>query len=574
MVAVSVERADRLVAGRYRLRRKLGQGSMGIVWEAYDEFLRRRVAVKEVLRPPGLPDQEADELRERTLREARAIAALSHPNVITLHDVAREGGEPFVVTEYVRAHSLAELLRALGPLETSKVAAIGDAIAAGLGAAHQVGITHRDVKPGNVLVCDDGQVKLTDFGIARNVSEKTITRTGVMLGSPCYIAPEVAAGDAVTPAADLWGLGTTLFAAVEGEPPYNTGGGVLEIINEVVHGEIPRPTHADGPLVEIIAALMVKEPGERITLAELRNRLHPLLPPPSTPLLSAQDLHRLDGSTGDEAPTKVTPPLVAPPTPPVPEPAAPALAPAPGPLPFSPQAVTPRRHRGPAASVALTLVAVLLFAGAASGGFALARVAGGEPLLPPSRTSAPPTTPQPEPPPDELVEHRGDAATVVGAQGGSYLVKIPVDWIRFVEERRVGDLASTRVYFVSPDGTRTFTVERFADFYASDTIKDYLSDLGDLPNVVPNSIATAEVKNLVPNATEQALQLVYRTTDHASVLAPGDPRARNQNRVTFANAYPVANDLWVVGVTVPVDQEDTGRRELFDRLIATFKVTG
>lgn len=570
MVAVSEERADRLVAGRYRLRRQLGQGSMGIVWEAYDEFLRRRVAVKEVLRPPGLPDQEADELRERTLREARAIAALSHPNVITLHDVAREGGEPFVVTEYVRAHSLAELLRALGPLETSKAAAIGDAVAAGLAAAHQVGITHRDVKPGNVLVCDDGQVKLTDFGIARNVSEKTITRTGVMLGSPCYIAPEVAAGDAVTPAADLWGLGTTLFAAVEGEPPYNTGGGVLEIINEVVHGAIPRPT-PDGPLVEIIAALMVKEPADRISIAELRNRLHPLLPPPSTPLLSEEDLRRLDGSSGDEAPTKVTP-LAAPPTPPAPQPLPPALAPAPGPLPFT---APPRtRRRGLAASLALVVVAVVLFAAAAGGGFALARVAGGEPLLPPPRTSQPSTTAQPDPPPDKRVEHRGDAATVVGAQGGSYLVEVPVDWVRFVEERRVDDLASTRIYFVSPDGTRTLTIERFAAYYPDNSIKDYLADLGDLPNVVYEDIATVATKNIAADATEQALQLIYRTTDHANVLAPGDPRARNQNRVTFANAYPVASDLWVVGVTVPVDQEDTGRRELYEGLVPTFKVTG
>ena len=150
--STSRSQPDRLVAGRYRLRRRLGQGSMGTVWEAYDEFLRRPVAVKEVLLPPGVPDAEADELRERTLREARAIAALSHPNVITLHDVAREDGEPFVVTEYMAAQSLAELLAALGPLDTAAAATIGDAVAAGLAAAHQVGITHRDVKPGNVLV--------------------------------------------------------------------------------------------------------------------------------------------------------------------------------------------------------------------------------------------------------------------------------------------------------------------------------------------------------------------------------------------------------------------------------------
>ncbi|GAB3464725.1 serine/threonine-protein kinase [Actinophytocola sediminis] len=568
---MSEDSVNRLVAGRYRLRRQLGQGAMGIVWEAYDEFLRRRVAVKEVLRPPGLPDPEADELRERTLREARAIAALSHPNVITLHDVAREGGEPFVVTEYLQARNLAELLYALHPLETAKVAAIGDAVAAGLAAAHQVGITHRDVKPGNVLVCDDGQVKLTDFGIARNVSEKTITRTGIMLGSPCYIAPEVAAGDPVTPAADLWGLGATLFAAVEGAPPYDDGGGVLAIINAVVHGEVPRPS-ATGPLMDIIAALMVKEPADRISLAEVRNRLHPLLPPPSTPLLSEADLRRLDGSGGDEAPTMVTAPT--PPAPPPPQPSAPALAPAPGPLPFTPPRPVRRRRRGAGVSALLTVVAVLLFAGAAGGGFALARVAGGEPILPPAQTRTSTSAPAADPPSNELVEQQGDAATVAGAQGGGYRVQVPVDWVRFVEERRVDDLPSTRVFFVSPDGTRTLTIERFAGYYPDHTIDEYVNDLGGLPNVLYEEISATGIENIADNGHESAAQLTYRTTDHANVLAPGDPRARNQNRVTFANLYPMGADLWVIGVTVPVDQEDSGRAEIFDRLIPTFKVTG
>src|SRR5690348_14898194 len=162
MAAVSESVEQRVVAGRYRLRRLLGQGSMGRVWEAYDEFLCRPVAVKEVLLPPGIPDSEADELRERTLREARAIAVVSHPNVITLHDVARENGQPFVVMEYMPARSLAELLRELGTLSEPQAATVGFAVAAGLDAAHQAGITHRDVKPGNVLLAEDGRVKLTD----------------------------------------------------------------------------------------------------------------------------------------------------------------------------------------------------------------------------------------------------------------------------------------------------------------------------------------------------------------------------------------------------------------------------
>ena len=177
-----------------------------------------------------MPEPEADELRERTLREARAIAVLSHPNVITLHDVAREQGEPFVVMEYMAARSLAQLLRAGGGLSTAQSALIGDAVAAALDAAHAAGITHRDVKPGNVLVASDGRMKLTDFGIARNVSERTMTRTGIMLGSPAYIAPEVASGGQVTPAADLWGLGATLFAVDRGPGAVRPDGPVLETV--------------------------------------------------------------------------------------------------------------------------------------------------------------------------------------------------------------------------------------------------------------------------------------------------------------------------------------------------------
>jgi serine/threonine protein kinase len=567
---------DRLVAGRYRLRRRLGQGSMGTVWEAYDEFLRRPVAVKEVLLPPGIPDAEADELRERTLREARAIAALSHPNVITLHDVARENREPFVVTEYMAAHSLAELLRALGPLRPTASAAIADAVAAGLAAAHQVGITHRDVKPGNVLVgttpATNGTVKLTDFGIARNVSERTMTRTGIMLGSPAYIAPEVAAGREVTPAADLWGLGATLYAMLEGNPPYDLDGTVLEIVNLVVHGEVPRPS-SEGPLAEIVQALLVKEPADRMSLAEARNRLRPLLPPPGSPLLTGEDLAAL--SDPDQQPTKLTPKPkpTAPPLPPPPAaPDVPQLAPAPGPLPFDATARRPlprRRRRGRVASALLLVIAAVLFFAAAGGGFALARVVGGEPLLPPARTAG--TTPSvpPETGAPDLVTQKGDAATVNGVQGGGYSIVVPRGWVRFVEERATGDLRSTRIYYVSADGRQLLTVERFDDYLPDRTIDDYVDSLADDEN---QTYALANRTQTRPLAGgEQGEQLTYRTKTNAANLAPG---AGDLNRVTFANVLSLGRDLWVVAVTVPVDQEDTGREQLFARIAKTFRVTG
>ncbi|HEX2301091.1 MAG TPA: serine/threonine-protein kinase, partial [Pseudonocardiaceae bacterium] len=240
---------------------------MGTVWSAHDEVLGRAVAVKEVLLPPGIPDAEADVLRERSLREARAIAVLSHPNVVTLYDVVREGGAPFVVMELVASHSLAEMLRT-GPLPAPRVMTIGAAVAAALQAAHAAGITHRDVKPGNVLVAHDGRIKLTDFGIARNPADQTMTATGLMLGSPAYIAPEVASGGQVSPAADLWGLGATLFAAVEGRPPYDAGD-PLTTVSAVVLGEVPAPS-CSGVLGEVIRGLMVKDPAARMTLAQVR----------------------------------------------------------------------------------------------------------------------------------------------------------------------------------------------------------------------------------------------------------------------------------------------------------------
>ncbi len=613
---------ERVVAGRYRLRRRLGQGAMGTVWEAYDEFLRRTVSVKEVLLPPGVPDEQAAELRERTLREARAIAALSHPNVIMLHDVAREGGEPFVVTEYLLAHSLATLISVLGPLPTAMTAAIGDAVAAGLAAAHQAGITHRDVKPGNVLIGVDGQVKLTDFGIARNVSEQTLTSTGIMLGSPAYIAPEVAAGREVTTAADLWGLGATLFAAIEGRPPYDADGAVLETVNQVVHGEVPRPTQ-EGPLAEVVAALMVKDPNERISLRELRNRLHPLLPPPSTPLLSEEDLRLLTATTSPaETPAEVADDaaadaaaqadagapaepgepaeLAADPGPlpaglaadpgPLPtevpaEKAAehekPALAPAPGPLPFD---VTVRqevrRGRGALGTAVVVAVSVLLFVLAAGGGFALSRYVGGQPLLPPKQTTAPPTTQLPQDDDAEALTPTTDnAASTNGPPGGGYTVTVPASWVKFVEEIAADRLPrSTSVYYVSPDGTQLLTVQRYPSYYPEHRIEDYLKWLG---NKEPDVSVVVEEPVVLPGldgpgvgpSLEPAQEVKYRATANAEELAPDDPAALNQNRVTIARLLPYGNALWVVSMTVPIEQEDSGAR-LFGEIAPQFRITG
>ena len=279
----------RRLVGRYRLEHELGRGAMGTVWSAYDEVLHRAVAVKEV-RLSSVPVNERGIVRERTLREARATAMLSHPNVVTLYDVVEVNSEPYVVMELLPSRSLASYIGERGTLTQPEAAEIGSAVASALTTAHRAGITHRDVKPGNVLIGENGQIKLTDFGIARNAAEQSMTQTGTVLGSPPYIAPEVAMGRAVGPAADLWGLGATLFACLEGRPPYDAGDPV-GTVTEVVHGDVPVPT-GRGPVVDVIRGLMVKDPALRMPLAAVRRRLRPLLSDPEGPVLAAPSAPR------------------------------------------------------------------------------------------------------------------------------------------------------------------------------------------------------------------------------------------------------------------------------------------
>ena len=180
---------DRLVGGRYRLRERLGSGGMGTVWRADDVVLGRQVAVKEVVFPPGTREDEAEVLRERTRREARSAARLDHPSAVTVYDVVEEDGRPWLVLELVEARTLAQAVTEDGPLPPDEVARIGLAVLGALEAAHAQGIVHRDVKPSNVLLRDDGRVVLTDFGIATTTGDSSLTHTGLLLGSPAYIAP-------------------------------------------------------------------------------------------------------------------------------------------------------------------------------------------------------------------------------------------------------------------------------------------------------------------------------------------------------------------------------------------------
>lgn len=251
-----------LLADRYRLLSPLGQGGMGIVWRAVDELLRQEVAIKEVRLPPDLDEASRTELAERTLREARAAARLrSHPSIVTVHDVVLDGGRPWIVMELVQGRSLDRVVRDDGPLPPQQVAWIGLRMLDALGAAHALGVLHRDVKPANVMLTDDGRVLLTDFGIATVAGDVALTQTGLLTGSPGYIAPERLRGEADGPLSDLWSLGATLFTAVEGGPPFARANAAA--VMAAVLMQEPAPARLAGPLGPVIAAILEKDPVRR-----------------------------------------------------------------------------------------------------------------------------------------------------------------------------------------------------------------------------------------------------------------------------------------------------------------------
>ncbi|MGV9879357.1 protein kinase domain-containing protein [Streptomyces sp. NPDC003006] len=256
----------RVIAGRYRLEARLGRGGMGVVWRATDLLLGRGVAVKELERDETLSDTEATQARERTLREARAVAQLRHPHIVVVHDVVVENEQPYIVMELIEGGSLAGRIARQGPLDADAVARMGIDLLGALSTAHEAGILHRDLKPANVLVeRATGRVVLTDFGIAQVTGATTLTEVGSFVGSPEYTAPERIAGERTGPESDLWSLGALLVTALAGESPFRRDsiGGVL---HAVVYEEI-RPPDSAAPLLPVVLGLLERDPGWRLDAA-------------------------------------------------------------------------------------------------------------------------------------------------------------------------------------------------------------------------------------------------------------------------------------------------------------------
>ena len=257
-----------MIAGRYTLEREVGRGGMGAVWLGRDEVLGRAVALKRIGMMPGGSSPDL----ERAEREARLAARLNHPHVVAIFDLVDDDGQQWLVMEYVEGSTLAELVRRDGALTPDQASSLIGQAADALAAAHAAGVVHRDVKPSNMRVTPHGQVKLSDFGIARAEADASLTQTGLVTGSPAYLAPEVASGQPATDASDVWSLGATLFHALAGRPPYDVGDNVLGTMYRIVHEDPPRLANA-GWLAPLLEATMTREPAERWPMARVRDFL-------------------------------------------------------------------------------------------------------------------------------------------------------------------------------------------------------------------------------------------------------------------------------------------------------------
>jgi hypothetical protein len=344
----------RLVAGRYRLQSQLGGGGMGTVWLARDELLGRQVAIKQVLTPIGVSAAESDQQRQRALREGRIAARLSHPHAISVYDVALESGQPWLVMEYLPSRSLAGVLSEDGALRVDQVAQIGAQVADALAATHAAGIVHRDVKPANILIGEGGRVeglvKITDFGISHASGDVTLTQTGQITGTPAFLAPEVAQGQPMTEASDVFSLGATLYTCIEGQPPFGMEENALAMLHKVAGGHILPPQRAGsltGPLTRMLAA----DPADRPQMPEVRDELATLAAgrdgDTTTVLLGRTELgSAASGRTASFPAGAAAPGAVVPERPPARPPARPARE--------------PGRRRGRALWALAGLVAVVL----------------------------------------------------------------------------------------------------------------------------------------------------------------------------------------------------------------------
>ncbi|WLQ35782.1 serine/threonine-protein kinase [Streptomyces castrisilvae] len=428
--------AGLLLAGRYRLGDVLGRGGMGKVWRAHDEVLHRTVAVKELTAGLYVTDADRLVLHARTQKEARAAARITHPGVVTVHDVVEYDNRPWIVMQYVDGPSLADRAKEYGEVEAREAARIGLHVLGALRAAHDAGVLHRDVKPGNVLLARDGRVLLTDFGIAAIEGDSTITRTGELVGSIDYLAPERVRGGDPGPASDLWSLGATLYTAVEGRSPFRRTSPISTM--QAVVTEDPPPPGRAGALAPVITALLRKEPEDRPSAAETERMLMEAMegraPRSAQAFVPTQQVSEemLRGGTA----------------------VLPQLGPAPGPAPAPAPAPAPRRSRWRTTVLVIALAAVL------GGGAGIAAMmyahrteaagtaSGGTGTHGPHTPG--PVTPTPSPTPTPTESASKDPATQ-GVPDGWRRVEDPAGFSIFMPEGWERRMEGTNIDY-TPDG--------------------------------------------------------------------------------------------------------------------------
>ena len=400
-----------LIAQRYRVVRAIGGGGMGTVWEAEDERLHRRVALKQLHPQLGRSESDAALARDRAMREARITARLHHPNAVDVYDVVDVGGEPCLVMQFLPSASLQAILAERGTLPVPEVARIGAEVAAALNAAHEVGIVHRDVKPGNILIDHDGTARITDFGISHATGDVSLTSTGMLTGTPAFLSPEVARGAESNAASDVFSLGATLYTALEGSPPFGTGENPMATLHRVASGNLTPPRNG-GPLTPLLLRMLAGRPDDRPSMEEIAGSLSRVASD------SAADTVRLARS--------VPPPPDTHPT------GAPATA----------SLRRPRRRRGVLIGVG---TAVVVAAAAVAAGVALSgspsdrtprRAAAGAPRTgtPPTSTAVRPSAPSTSAPPSSPSSSAGSPSSSSSSPSSAAPTTSSADLVRAIND--------------------------------------------------------------------------------------------------------------------------------------------
>ncbi|WP_129307339.1 serine/threonine-protein kinase [Streptomyces sp. L2] len=547
----------RLIAGRYRLQERIGRGGMGVVWRASDQVLGRQVAVKELAPDDALADDDARRRRDRTFREARAVAQLRHPHIIVVHDVVEHDGRPYIVMELVDGGSLADRISARGPVDAIEAARIGIALLSALRTAHAAGVLHRDIKPANVLMeSGTDRAVLTDFGIAQVAGATTLTETGSFVGSPEYTAPERMSGVRTGPESDLWSLGALLCTVLSGESPFRRDslGGIL---HAVVAAEIRPPAEA-APLLPVVRGLLERDPDRRLDAAEAERMLWAFLETGHTPETGDGGASSRSGGTGDRThPTPYTPTQHD-----VPHPALTALAPQ--------RAEPPPTGRQSTRGV---LIAALLVAAVAGAGVSAAALlfdrggdgGGGTPGATASRTQVPHTRPSASPGPTVTVTRSATgsptAAKPPTVPSGYHLARDPAGF----------SLAVPDGFSRSPQGQRVFYLSDGQTFRLGIKVAD--PEPGGPAAVMKRQAEDGARTN--PGYRDGRLT---RTTHrgHPATLWEftwNGYTAAEGPRHTYDLCWEEGGRMYDVWVSAPVGQVREAR-EYYDVAVDTFSVTG